>query len=28
MKELEADRGKNKVKTYDSSEDMFEDLEL
>ncbi len=28
MKELEADRGKNKIKTYDSAKDMFEDLGL
>ena len=27
MKELEADRGKNKLKVYDSAKDMFKDLE-
>jgi len=27
FKELEADRGKNQLKTYGSVEDMFKDLE-
>jgi DNA-damage-inducible protein J len=28
MKELEADRSKNKLKTYDSAKEMFKDLDL
>ena len=28
MKELKADRGKNKFKTYDSAKDMFKDMDL